>query len=176
MAKKVKRTTYEDRTIKVLNREDGATRGTKRAKALDILLASKTTTQAIPRLRKLGADNSFIAFAVRSGFIKLEAACVALLLPSPAHAQQITPCPATGNAAPHFAATYQCYTSKTMSPAMLAVSSAGAAAIVGITTWAVRRHHHHHAAAAAPAPQPHTDPCMIDGLWVKAECAQQVKP
>jgi hypothetical protein len=140
MAKKVKRTTYEDRTSST---------------ALHV-------AASVPR-------RWIFAFAW--------VVVALLLLPSPAHAQQITPCPATGNAAPHFSATYNCYTHKTLSPAMLAVSSAGAAAIVGVTIWAVRRHRHHHAAAALPpAPQPHTDPCMIDGLWVSTQCAQQVKP
>ena len=103
-----------------------------------------------------------------------------MLTPSLVHAQQNLPCPATGNAAPHATSTYVCYTHKTLSPAVIAGASVGAAALVGVTIWAVRRHHHHHAAAAtppaSPTPAPHSDSCLIDGLWVKAECAQPVKP
>lgn len=62
---------YAGKKIKVLNKNHGARPGTKRAKAMDILIASKTTDEAIPKIIKIGANNSFIAFAIREGFISL---------------------------------------------------------------------------------------------------------
>jgi len=58
-------------SIKVVNKEHGAREGTKRAKAMDILLTSKHTDDAMPKLEKIGADRTFITFAVKSGFITL---------------------------------------------------------------------------------------------------------
>lgn len=57
--------------IKVLNKEHGAREGTKRAKAMEILFDCKTTDEAIPKLEKIGADNSFIRFAVDNKLISL---------------------------------------------------------------------------------------------------------
>jgi len=62
---------YTGKKIKVLNENHGARPGTKRAKAMDILIASKTTDEAIPKIAKVGANNSFIAFAIREGLISL---------------------------------------------------------------------------------------------------------
>ncbi len=62
---------YTGKKIKVLNKDHGARKGTKRQEAIDILIASKTTDDAIPKLTKIGANNSFIAFAVREKFIEL---------------------------------------------------------------------------------------------------------
>lgn len=62
---------YAGKSIKVLNKEHGAREGTKRAIGMEIILKSKTTDDAIPKLEKAGCDNSFIAFAVKSGFVKL---------------------------------------------------------------------------------------------------------
>jgi hypothetical protein len=62
---------YAGKKIKVLNKNHGAKPDTKRGKALEILLTHKTTDEAIPKLAKVGADNSFIAFAVREGIIEL---------------------------------------------------------------------------------------------------------
>lgn len=65
--------TYTGKKITVINRNHTARKGTKRQKGMDIILSSKTTNQAIPRLTKIGANTSFIAFAVRSRLIKLAA-------------------------------------------------------------------------------------------------------
>lgn len=62
---------YVGKRIKVLNRKHGAREGTKRAVGMDIIIGSKTCDEAIPKLEKAGCDNSFIAFAVKSGFISL---------------------------------------------------------------------------------------------------------
>lgn len=65
------RTTIAGKKIKVLNRKHEAREGTKRAQGLDIILASKTTDEALPKLIKIGADASFISFAVKSGLVSL---------------------------------------------------------------------------------------------------------
>lgn len=62
---------YAGKKIKVVNKDHGAREGTKRAKGMDIILKSKTTDEAIPALSKIGCDNSFLAFAVNSGYIEL---------------------------------------------------------------------------------------------------------
>jgi len=64
---------YTGKKIVVINREHGARKGTKRQKGMDIILTSKTTDKAIPKLKKVGADNSFIRFAVASKLVKLAA-------------------------------------------------------------------------------------------------------
>ena len=65
------RGSYVGKKIKVLNKKHDAREGTKRAKALDILLSAKTTDEAIPKLAKIGANNTFIAFAIAQKFIAL---------------------------------------------------------------------------------------------------------
>lgn len=65
------RARYAGKKIKVLNKEHGARPGTKRQIGMDIILKSKTTNDAIPALEKAGCDNSFIAFAVKSGLVEL---------------------------------------------------------------------------------------------------------
>ena len=67
------RTKFAGKKIVVLNAKHEAAKGTKRARGLDIILASKTTDEALPRLRKIGADPSFIGFAVRSKLVQLAA-------------------------------------------------------------------------------------------------------
>lgn len=63
---------YAGNRIVVINREHGARKGTKRQKGMDIILASKTTDQAIPKLEKISADTSFIRFAVENKLISLK--------------------------------------------------------------------------------------------------------
>jgi hypothetical protein len=65
------RGSYAGKAIKALVKTHDARPGTKRAKALDLMLSLKTTDELIPKLAKIGANNSFIAFAVREGIIKL---------------------------------------------------------------------------------------------------------
>jgi hypothetical protein len=65
------RARYAGKKIKVLNKQHGAREGTKRAQGLDIILGSKTTDDALPKLAKIGADPSFIRFAVEQKFISL---------------------------------------------------------------------------------------------------------
>jgi hypothetical protein len=68
-----KSTRYAAKKIVVLNREHGAREGTKRARAMDLILASKSCDEVLPRLIKIGADSSFIRFAVETGLVKLAA-------------------------------------------------------------------------------------------------------
>jgi hypothetical protein len=65
------RESYAGKKIKVLTKELTAREGTKRRKALDFMLTTKTTDELIPKLTKIGANNSFIAFAIREGIIEL---------------------------------------------------------------------------------------------------------
>jgi hypothetical protein len=62
---------YAGKKIVVLKKTHEAREGTIRAKALNLMLSIKTTDELIPKLVKIGANNSFIAFGVREGFIKL---------------------------------------------------------------------------------------------------------
>jgi len=63
--------TYAGKKIKVLNKNHGARPGTKRAIGMDIIIASKTTDEALPLLVKAGCNASFIAFAIAQGFVEL---------------------------------------------------------------------------------------------------------
>ena len=65
------RSSYVGKKIKVLNKKHGAREGTKRQIVMDILLSSKTTDEAIPKIVKAGANNAFIAFAVANKYISL---------------------------------------------------------------------------------------------------------
>ena len=62
---------FAGKSIKVLNKEHSAREGTKRAKAMELLFKCKTVDEAAPQLVKIGADNSFIRFAVDSKLIEL---------------------------------------------------------------------------------------------------------
>ena len=62
---------FAGKGIKVLNKKHGAREGTKRAKAMELLFKCKTVDEAAPQLVKIGADNSFIRFAVDSKLIEL---------------------------------------------------------------------------------------------------------
>jgi hypothetical protein len=66
-----KTTRYAGKKIKVLNREHGARKGTKRQIGMDIILRSKTCDEALPKLIKAGADSSFIRFAVDRKLVTL---------------------------------------------------------------------------------------------------------
>jgi hypothetical protein len=68
---------YANRTIVVINPKHGARKGTKRAKAMEVLCRTKNTSAALPLLKRLGADSSFIRFAVEQRFIKLSRGTVA---------------------------------------------------------------------------------------------------
>ena len=58
--------------IKVISKDMSALReGTKRYVGLDIILKSKTTDEAIPKLAKAGCNNTWFAFATASGYIEL---------------------------------------------------------------------------------------------------------
>lgn len=64
---------YAGLTIKVLKKEHGARDGTKRAKAMDILMASKTTDEALKKFERLeGVDSSFIRYAVENKIISVK--------------------------------------------------------------------------------------------------------
>lgn len=65
------RTSYAGKKIVVLNKEHGAREGTKRAIGMDIIIGSKNTDDALPKLAKAGCDASFIRFAVDQKFVKL---------------------------------------------------------------------------------------------------------
>ena len=65
------RSSYAGKKIKVLNKNHGARLGTKRQIGMDIILKSKTTDEAIPLLAKAGCNNSFLAFAVKEGFVSI---------------------------------------------------------------------------------------------------------
>ena len=64
-------TSYAGKKIKVLNKNHGARQGTKRQIGMDIILGSKTTDEAMPKLIKAGCNNTFLAFAVSSGLVEL---------------------------------------------------------------------------------------------------------
>ena len=58
--------------IKVISKDMSALReGTKRYIGLDIILKSKTTDEAIPKLVEAGCNNTWFAFATASGYIEL---------------------------------------------------------------------------------------------------------
>ena len=67
----VARPRYAGHKIKVLNKEHGAREGTKRQQGMDIILKSKTTDEALPKLEAIGADPSFIRFAIEHGLVEL---------------------------------------------------------------------------------------------------------
>ncbi len=64
---------YAGKNIVVINREHGARKGTKRARAMEMLFKAGNTDAAIPKLHKMGADNTFIRYAVENKLIRLGA-------------------------------------------------------------------------------------------------------
>ena len=62
---------YAGKKIVVLNKNHGARPESIRGKAMEIILKSRTTDEAIPAIKKVGANNAFLAFAVSKGFVKL---------------------------------------------------------------------------------------------------------
>ena len=56
---------------KVLNKEHGAKKGSKRQIGMDIILKSKTVDAALPLLKKAGCNGSFIKFAVDTKLVEL---------------------------------------------------------------------------------------------------------
>ncbi len=63
---------YAGKKIKVLKKDHGARKGTKRQIGMDIILRSKTTDEALKAFEEHpGIDSSFIRFAVDKGLVKL---------------------------------------------------------------------------------------------------------
>lgn len=63
---------YTGKLIKVLRRDHNARKGSKRQVGMDIILSSATTDQASKLLARRKCNNSFIAFAVKIGLVKLQ--------------------------------------------------------------------------------------------------------